>query len=229
MAKYYLIGELHGTNEASRACWDIMQINKVSKLALEFPSNYQKEVDEFLKNKRSIDKISIFNVKHPHDGRASPAIKKLLLKAKEKAMKVYFVDSDSEDISQREKEMTKNIMKIKDKVAFLCGDAHASKKEIHLSKFFRLVFRIINLFSRKYPKFDKVIKTCGSYLPAKNTISYRVASLNGGKFYNFKIKSAGKYKFDKENKFSSLPIIIKSKDSKYDFLYVVEKFTASQL
>ena len=123
--------------------------------------------------------------------------------------------------------MTKNLMKIKGKLVYLCGDGHASKKEIHLSRVFIIIFRVIRLFNSKYPKFERVITTCGSLLPERETESYKVVSLHGGKFYNFKIKNAGKCKIDK--KFDSFPVIVPSQTKRYNFLYVVEKFSASKL
>jgi|SRR3989344_2691827 len=224
MPKFYLVGEFHGTNESPKACLDIMQRNKIKNLALEFSIDKQKEIDNFLKNKIAINDISIFNVKTPHDGRASPAVKNLLLKAKEKKFSVYLVDSDSKIIKEREKEMAKNLINIKKGIVFLCGNAHASKKEYHINLFYRLIFRIINIFSSKYPKLDKIIKPCGYYLPEKETTSYKIISTKGGKFYNFKIKKAKSYKIKGIN---YLPKIITSSDKKYDFYYVVESLTES--
>lgn len=224
MAKYYLVGELHGTNEAPEACWNILKKNKIRNLALEFPSEYQEEVNKYLYNKRKLDNLSIFQVTYPHDGRASNAIKRLLEKAKRRSINVYLVDSSSEEINQREKEMAKNLIKIKDKVVFLCGDAHASKKEYKFNIIYRVIFMVIRIFSKKYPKLEKTMKPCGVYLPSEETTSYKVIALEGGNFYNFKVKTAKRYNL-KINKF---PKIIKSPDTKYDIFYIVRRFTHSK-
>ena len=225
MEKYYLIGELHGTNEAPEACWDILQKNKIPNLALEFPVNCQKEINNLLEGKKKINEIFLFWFKHPHDGRSSPAMKRLLIKAKEHAIKVHVIDTILGNAAEREKEMAKNLIKIKGKVAFLCGNVHASKQEIYFPILSRLAFKIISIFSPEYATLGKSIKPCGAHLPKKETVSYKVEALKGGNFYNFKVKKAKKYK---AKKIESLPAIIKANDESYDFIYLVKKFTPSQ-
>ena len=133
MAKYYLIGETHGTNESPEACLDILKKHKIMQLALEFPYTQQKEIDEFLLGKRSIDELSIFQVDDTHDGRASPAVKNLLLRAKERQIRIKLVDIDDESqVNQRDKYMAQNLMEIKGEVGFLCGNVHASKEVLKL-------------------------------------------------------------------------------------------------
>jgi len=215
MAKYYLVGELHGTNECPRAFLDIVSHHHITQIALEFDKSKQHEVDAFLEGKRSLKDLSIFKVTEPHDGRASPAVQTLLHKAKERSFRVYLVD-DSSRPQHREAEMAKNIMSIKGTVAYLCGNVHAAKGPIQLEK--------SSEFFDQYK--DGLIRTCGSLLPEQDTVAYNIVALHGGEFYNLKVKK------EKEHpEFARLPKIpatVKSKDPNYDFLYVVNRFTVSK-
>jgi hypothetical protein len=104
--------------------------------------------------------------------------------------------------------MAKNLMKIKGKIAFLCGNVHASKNPI------------------KLPTKNNIIKTCGSFLPKQKTIAYKIIPVNGGKFYNFKTK---KIKPDKRfQDLKNLPKILKSPEKGFDYFYLVNKFTPSK-
>ena len=213
MKKYYLIGELHGTNESPQVCWEIMNRNNINQLAIEVETKYQKEVDDFLKSKIKLDSLSIFKLKH-----ITKAIKNLLKKSKKKCMKVFCVD-DWADPRNRDQAMAKNLMKIKGKVAYLCGGDHASKNPIKIDK-----------SSEWYNLYKKgIFKTCGSYLPKDETVSYIIYALRGGRAYfngaaqDCKPRPNLAYQY----KLSKLPMIVKSKLSGYNFLYIVNKYTLS--
>ncbi|MFH1064933.1 MAG: hypothetical protein V1734_00300 [Nanoarchaeota archaeon] len=167
MAKYILVGEVHGTNECPEACLKILEKYKIKHLALEG------------------DKSMSSN-----DGRASKAVKRLVAAAKRKGIKIHFAEekSDAEmNILKRDKTMAENLIKIKKDVVFLCGNVHACKKPFQMPLLFRIFCRIKKI---TIPK-NNILDTCGSYLPKNKTISYRVVAKNGGKFNNNGIKTEG--------------------------------------
>ena len=140
MLKYFLVGEMHGTQECPEVFFRIIQKKRINQVALEFPSGYQKEIDEYFLSKRTLEDLSIFRLKKKtHDGRASSAIKKLLERLKRNNIKIYFVDEES---FERDKLMAKNLSKINGRIAFLCGNVHASKKEIILPRLFLLLYNV---------------------------------------------------------------------------------------
>lgn len=163
MAKYILVGEVHGTNECPEACLKIIENYKIKHLALE------------------LDKSMSSN-----DGRASKAVKQLVAAAKRKGIRIHFVDGKC-DILKRDKTMAENLMKIKKEVVFLCGNIHASKKPFKMPLPFRIFCKIKKI---TIPK-NNILDTCGSYLPKDKTISYRIVAKNGGKFNNCGIKTEG--------------------------------------
>jgi hypothetical protein len=210
-SKYILIGELHGTKESPEACFEILKKHKVKQLALEFQKKEQCEIDDYFKGKKRVEELSIFQREDNHDGRASKAIMDLIKKAKAKDIKILLVD-DWSDITRRDEAMANNLKLIKGPVAYYCGEVHASKKSISFPEF--------NGKSQK-------INTCGSFLPEKETISYRIVSIEGGKHYNFKIKNVKKQEKLRKH-IKDLPLIVPSKEGGFDFFYIVKKFTESQ-
>ena len=119
--------------------------------------------------------------------------------------------------------MASNLNKIKGKVAFLCGDIHASKKEIKLG-YFAWVFWLVNLMKLKLTPVNTVLHPCGSYLPHRTTVSIRIVAKKG-KYYNFEEK-----KYNQPKQYESvkrLNELVKSPDENYDFAYVIELFTPS--
>ncbi len=207
MKKYFLIGEIHGTKESPKAFLDIVKKKKIKNIALEFESNNQKEIDEYLSGKRKLNDLSIFK-KKGKDGRDSDAVKNLIKKLKSLSLKIYFIDDWKNKGNERDKLMARNLKKINKKIAFYCGNIHAMKKPFKIGK--------------------KSMKTCGSYLPSKKTISYNILPIEGGKHYNFGIKKINKdEELCKKYKKEKLPKIIKSKTKEYDYLYLIKKASYS--
>ncbi len=214
MIKYYLIGEVHGTKECPQACLDILERENIKQLALEFGFHLQPELDEFLAGKRSVDDLSIFD--NPRDTRASEAMRDLIQEAKDMGMKLFFVD-DYTGSKDQEKIMADKLMGIEGRVAYYCGSAHAAKKTLKYDP-----------DSKFYPLFENgVFNSCGSLLPPEQTVSYAIHAVNGGKIWAHeivKIPPAFKLKTFKPKK---LPVIIDANGKKYDFFYLVDKFTPS--
>ncbi|HUC38889.1 MAG TPA: hypothetical protein VL944_02045 [Candidatus Acidoferrum sp.] len=204
ISKYVLVGEFHGTKECSKAFLELAMVHKVKDIALEVDRSYQKELDSYLKGKRH--KLSFLAHKGPHDGRTTPALKKLIDAANKLDIRVHLVDGPAfSGPEARDEQMAKSLMKIKNRVAFLCGNVHASKIKF------------------------KGQRTCGTFLPRHQTVSYNIIPLNGGRFYNFRI---GRYerneKLYKKYKRAKLPMIIKSDTAAYDYLYLINRFTPSK-
>jgi hypothetical protein len=226
--KFVLVGEIHGTAECPKAFLEILKKHKVEQVALEFKKNNQKEINQFLSGSRDISNLSIFKNKDKiHDGRASESIKDLIIKLRKNKMKIYFVDSEPSNPLKRDYLMARNLMEIEGKTAFLCGNVHASKTAIKFPFTFVILNKIMNFFG-KGVKISKngIIETCGSFLPSKETISYKVIAVNEGEFYNF-----GAKKIKPNKKFQNLqrlPKIKQSSEDGFDFFYLVEKFTASR-
>ena len=225
-ARFYLIGEIHGTAEAPIACMDIMKKYHIKKLALELDRSKQPEIDEYYAGRKSLEDITLFHNPPSHDGRASSAVKNLVADAKKNGLKVYLVD-DTDNPLERDRRMAENLMNIRGKVAFLCGNIHASKEPIKipkavlvLSKFLRKL-RLSNLILPD----EGIIRTCGSFLPYEETVAFNVVSEEGGQYYNFKICSVGPDAGLKD-KYVSCRVMVPSSDKGYDFLYIVRKFTA---
>jgi len=96
MKKYFLIGEIHGTKECPEEFFKIVKKYGIKKVALELPKIYQNEIDEFYKGGIKIWDLSSFKHKGKnHDGRASGAMKKLILNLKRDKIKIYFVDEEA--------------------------------------------------------------------------------------------------------------------------------------
>jgi len=210
MEKYYLIGEIHGTKECPKAFFDIIKKEKIKQVALEFDKIYQNEIENFYENKICINKISFFNqIKKSHDGRASSAIKLLLIKLRANNISVTLVDDWSFDGKFRDKSIAQNLKQISGKIGFLCGNVHAMKT----------IFRTNT----------GTIKPVGFLLPKNKVVSYNIVALKGGNFYNFRIK-----KYKKNSKLfhlfknHQLPLLIKSNSISYDYDYIVNKFTWSK-
>lgn len=215
MIKYYLIGEIHGTNECPAACLDILQRHGLTQLALEFEKGYQQEFDEFLEGKRAIDDLSVLRNKYASkDGRCSPAMRQLLLTARDVGIHLYCVD-DCSDLDRRDKYMAQNLQLIAPPVGYLCGQTHAAKKEILLDE-----------MSMFYEVYNGVLKPCGAYLPPEETLSYKTVPVEGGTFYNLgPCKVEGNKKLSQKH--PDLPTIIPSPEEGYDFWYLVRQFTPS--
>ena len=219
---------MHGTTECPKAFLEILRKHKINQVALEFPKKNQKEINQFLSGSRDISNLSIFKDKGKiHDGRASESVKNLILKLKKDKTKIYFVDSEPSNPLKRDYLMAKNLMEIKGKTMFLCGNVHASKTAIKFPLIFVLLNKIMNFFS-KGVKISKngIIESCGSFLPKTETISYKVIAVNGGKFYNFGVK-----KIKPDEKFQnsqSLPKIVQSYEDGFDYFYLADTFTASK-
>ncbi|MFA5888506.1 MAG: hypothetical protein WC852_07395 [Candidatus Nanoarchaeia archaeon] len=141
-ARYYLIGEIHGTAEAPIACMNIMKKYHIKKLALELDKSKQPEINEYYAGEKSLEDITLFHNPPSHDGRASLAVKNLLRDAKKNGLKVYLVD-DADNPLERDKRMAENLMNIGGKVAFLCGNIHASKEPIKIPKAVLLLTKFI--------------------------------------------------------------------------------------
>lgn len=226
--KYLFVGEMHGTEECPKAFLEILKKYKINQVALEFPKKNQNEINQFLSESRDISNLSIFKDKEKiHDGRASESVKDLILKLKKNKIKIYFVDSEPSNPLKRDYLMAKNLIEIKGKTAFLCGNVHASKTAIKFPFIFVLLNRIMNFFGKgiKISK-NGIIETCGSFLPKKEKISYKITAVNGGEFYNFGVK---KIKPDKKfRNLQSLPKIVQSYEKGFDYFYLIDKFTASR-
>lgn len=217
MAKYFLIGELHGNNESPQACWDIIQRYGIKNLAIEADLKYQQEVDEYLSSQKNIEQLSLWSLDH-----LTKAVKNLVHKAKENGMKIYCVDDWSclnkqDESVERDKAMAENLKKIKGNVAYLCGGDHASKKPI-----------LIDKNSEWFSVYKNgLFLTCGSFLPKSKTISFLICALNGGRsFFNGKVQMASKFNLP-GNRIKNLPMIIPSIKDGYDYLYIFDKYTSS--
>lgn len=224
-ARYYLIGEIHGTAEAPIACMDIMRKYHIKKLALELDKSKQPEIDEYYAGGKSLKDITLFHNPPSHDGRASLAVKNLLRDAKKNGLKVYLVD-DAINPLERDRRMAENLMSIGGKVAFLCGNIHASKEPIKIPKSFLLLtntLRKLRLSKLVLPD-EGIIKTCGSFLPYEETVAFNVVSAEGGQHYNFGIHSLNADASLKD-KSASGQVIAPSCDKEYDYLYIVRQFT----
>lgn len=206
MIKYFLIGERHGTNECPKEFFNFVKKHKIKKVALELPKIYQNEMDSFLKNKISVEKLSLFkNKEQKHDGRVSEAVKKLIINLKKEKIKIFLVDEEkAKNGNERDKLMARNLKKIKGKVAFLCGEIHASKRTIQLEK--------TNYFYSSYP--NGKIKTCASFLNKREISTGLIFPRKGGRFYNNSIK---KYSGN-----------LKKYREKFDFILFVDKFSYSK-
>ncbi|GEM_PF-4606730 len=180
--KYILVGEMHGTKECPEEFLKIIRKHKLNQASIEYPSK------------------GIAN-----DGRQSQANKKLIKELRKNKIKIFFIEGADEI-------MAKKLMKIKGKIAFLCGRVHARKKDLQLSKKSR--------YYKLYPK--GLIKTCGSLLPKNETISYKIHAINGGTYYNFGIK-----KYPKNKTRHKTPVTIKSKNKAYDYIRIIDKFNYS--
>jgi hypothetical protein len=215
MNKYYLVGEMHGTRECPKEFLNFIKKKHIKKVALEFPKEYQKEIDEFSLGKKEIENLSIFrNREKIHDGRASEAIKDLIKKLKKEKIKIFLVDEEAKNGNERDKKMAKNLSKIEGEVAFLCGNIHAMKKPMTLDKSDPMY---------KYYQ-NGIVKTCRYFMNKKEIISIRIHAINGGKFYNFATQDYPKEKEFKNKK----PSTIKSKDEAFDYIYLIDKFSPSK-
>lgn len=220
MSKYFLIGEIHGTKECPEEFFKFVQKYKIKKVALEFPSEFQKQIDEYSRGEIKLEKIPLFKSKNlSHDGRASESVKRLIKKLKRDKIKIFFIDGEAKNGNQRDKLMARNLSKIKGNVAFLCGNVHARKKSWQLEKFDKMY--------KQYPK--GVIKTCGSFMDKKKIVAINIHAINGGKFYNYRVQN-----YFKDNdllklyNLKDLPKIIKPKDNSFDFVYLINKFSVSK-
>ncbi len=212
MIKYYLIGESHGTKECPDACIDLLVKEDICQLALEFGYNLQPELDEYLNDERNVEDLTIF--KNPFDTRASEAMKNLIVAAKDSDLMIYFVD-DYTGSPDQDKIMADNLKKIEGKVAFFCGAAHASKKPLKFDP-----------DSIMYPRFKNgVMQTCGSLLPPEETISYKIQPVNGGFVWDQTPKAVPAN--TRLAKYKKLPLLLKTNNARYDYYYLVDKFTPS--
>ena len=218
---------MHGTVECPKFFLTLIKKHKIKQVALEFPIIYQKEINQYFSGKRKLEDLSIFKDKaENHDGRASESIKKLIANLKKNKIKIYFIDSES-DYLKRDYFMAKNLTRINGKVAFLCGNIHASKKVITFPGIFLIINKLLSLFKKGLKISNNEIKTTGSYLPKKETVSYKIIAINGGEFYNLVKK---KIKLDvrfSDIKVKELPKITESLEEGYDYYYLINKFTFS--
>lgn len=102
-----------------------------------------------------------------------------------------------------EKAMAANLLKLPIPLAYYCGNVHAAKSFIY------------------------GIRPCGSRLPRDKTLSFRITALNGGTFYNLRIKRVPADKTLKKT-VNRTPALIESDDPNYDFKYVIDGFTPSR-
>ena len=166
MIRYLFVGEMHGTNECPELFLELVKRHRLTQIALEWPMTKQQEVDEYLSGKRTIAQLSLFE-SNP-DGRTSPAMQKLLAEAKRRKLRVHLFDPGV--IDHRDRLMAENLKNIKGPVAILCGDIHASKREVQLPTIVRLVGKLT-----RNPQWSKTIIPCASLLPKKEAFSYRIA------------------------------------------------------
>ncbi len=227
--KYILVGETHGTLECPRVFLEIIKKHKIKQVALEFAKDKQEEIDQYLLGSRTIDNLSIFKEKEKiHDGRASNSIKELVSSLKKNNIKIYFVDSDQSDPLKRDYEMARNLMNLKNKTAFLCGSVHASKTAIKFPKSFVFINKIMNLFGKGVMIYKNgIMETCGTFLPEKETISYKIVAVGGGRYYNFRVHRIKSSKRFKNINLNNLTKIVNSKKEGFDYFYLVDKFTPS--
>ncbi|HLC85406.1 MAG TPA: hypothetical protein VJH22_06455 [Candidatus Nanoarchaeia archaeon] len=145
--------------------------------------------------------------------------------AKKEGISLFLVD-DYSDPSLRDRHMADNLRKIHGKVLYLCGNIHASKLLIPIPPFFRLLNSILSLIGKGMILPPGNLQPCGSYLPKKETDSYKIVALNGGDYYNLRKKSM---RPDQELRArdSPLPTVINGEGG-YDHLYVVDRFTYSR-
>lgn len=225
-ARYYLIGEIHGTAEAPVACMNIMRKYHIKKLALELDKSRQPEIDEYYAGGKSLEDITLFHNPSSHDGRASLAVKNLLRDAKRNGIRAYLVD-DADNPLERDRRMAENLMNVGGKVAFLCGNIHASKKPIKISKAVLLLTKFLRKLkmSKLVLPDEGIIRTCGSFLPYEETVAFNVVSAEGGQYYNFGIHSLSADAGLKDKSVLG-QVIAPSPDKEYDYLYIVRKFTA---
>ena len=212
---------MHGTKECPKEFFKFVKKNKIKKVALELPKDYQCEIDEFYSGKRKIDDLSFFKCKEKnHDGRVSNAMKDLILKLKKAKIKIFLVDDETQEYgNERDKLMARNLSQLKGEVAFLCGNVHAMKKPLQLDKSDRCY--------HQYP--NGKVETCGSFMNPKEIVSIKVHAINGGKLYNYSVQTYLKDK-ERSKKFpkNKLPEMIKSDDESFDYLYLIDKFSYSK-
>ena len=135
MNRYFLIGETHGTKECPQEFFKFVIKNKIGKVALEFLKDNQKDIDKFYSRAIGVNEISFFkNKENTHDGRASDAVKNLISGLRKEKIRIFLVDEEAKSAYERDKLMAKNLSNIEGKVAFLCGEVHASKKPMQLEK-----------------------------------------------------------------------------------------------
>ena len=196
---------------------------------MEFAKDKQKEIDQYLSGSRTLNSLSIFKEKEKiHDGRASNSIKDLISNLKKNKIKIYFVDCESSDPLKRDYLIAKNLSKLKGQTAFLCGNVHASKTSIKVPKSVMFVNKIKNFFNKGFLiSRNGIIETCGSFLPEKETISYKVVAVNGGEYYNFGVHKIKPDKRSKKINLNNLPEIVRSQEEGFDYLYKIYGFTAS--
>lgn len=216
MVRYFLVGEIHGTQECPKIFWDIVKRNNIKKIALEFPIEEQCEVNNFMQYECSVDALSIF--KRSEDKRASKAIRSLLLKARRAKYHVYFVDPNT--LNNRDQEMANNLVRLSGKIAFLCGNIHASKVKVEVDLFVRFFFSLIVwLKTLKWYIQKKEFLTCGSFLPKSEVISFEIQT---EKALSQKEK---KLLTDLRKAKNKHPLLIPSKNKGFDFKCVVSNFT----
>ena len=165
MRKYFFVGEKHGTNECPKKFLEIVEQHKITQIALEWPIEKQSEIDQYLSGKRMPEQLTIFE--ENTDGRTSPAMRELLEAAKNRHLKVHLFDPGTP--KERDKLMAENLKKIKGRVAILCGDIHAAKREVVLPFVVRAVGKLLGK-----THWEHSIRPCASLLPADEVYSYRI-------------------------------------------------------
>lgn len=151
---------------------------------------------------------SIESNAHSIDGRISPAVKGVVNEAKRRGLSVFGVDGEASTADERDAIMAKNLSKINGPVVFLCGNRHASKEKYWGSGG------------------NELVNPCASLLPKNEVVSFRIIPLNGGSFYNMGQVRIWPVEEELKSKCITPPCIVKSDESRYDYYYLLDRFTA---
>lgn len=165
--KVIVVGEMHGTAEVP--LFVLQLTKKLTKnqnkltVALEIPSNYQKDINEFMKNGdfERLKRIDYF--KYP-DGRTSVAMGQLIKGLRElKSVGVicFDIDTNSSSAVNRDSLMGMNLSKsYKDgKIVILTGNLHANLKE----GYWRPNFKSATFYFKNNEKFHDQLISLDTY------------------------------------------------------------------
>ena len=234
----YLIGEHHGTKEMPQALINILEealmLDKCINLFLEFPSDIQNVLDDYIKDKVSYKEFLKTEFYNPpkgfYDGRTSKSMFEVIVFAKEHKdrIKTYFIVGKNgkkyESNDGHELAMCDNV----------CDHYDGNKLNfIYVGSFHAITHEDENDWCTKYYK-DNNYLPCGIHLKEKfsNVISIKIESLKGksiacfGDVYNPETIRV-KYVKDKSTVKKDCNIFIKENNKAYDYYYYLKRVTPS--